>query len=346
MRLASDRRDALLLHQLAAAVQAGAPLAPVTQALAGDTTLTTTQRLSYEALSRRLTEGLPLGKALPTGMESFTAEAGAWLDGTAHAADKAAMLRAIAADQELRSRGRARLRLALIWPTFLAAVACFLFAVISIFVAPALRAAFEAMGSPLPPITQQMFSGESDQWLFVGWQPGFLLGVLLLCVLLTYTRAEVNRPLVRAGYSVGLLKRTERAAFTARVLALIGQVPARMAGPALAHLAAAGLVAPLHPKALALRTALESGQPWGKALQVSEAVALHISLHLQLAEQAEAASASVLQMLQQQALEDWDDALARFERNVVGLVYFGVASLIGTLTVAVYLPIFKMGQLI
>jgi len=278
-------------------------------------------------------------------MVSFTAEAGAWLDGVAHAADKAAILQAIAADQELRSRGRARLRLALIWPTFLAAAACCLFAVVAIFVAPALRSAYEAFGTPLPSITQQMFSGEPSQWLFMGWQPGFLFGLLLICLLLTYTRPKVRRPLLRAGYAVGLLKRSEHAAFTARVLTLASQIPARMAGPALAHLAASGLVAALHPKALALRTALDSGQPWGKALQVSQAVPLHYGLHLELAEQTED-SVAIHQTLRQQALQDWDDALARFERNVVGLVYLGIASLIGTLTVAVYLPIFKMGQLI
>lgn len=345
MRLASDRHDTLLLQHLAAVMRAGTPLAQVPQALAHDPTLKTTQRLRYEALSRRLTDGLPLGQALQTGVASFTAEAGAWLDGVADATDKVAVLQAIAADQELQSRGRARLRLALIWPTFLAAAACFFFAVVAIFVAPALREVFEALGTPLPGITQQMFSGEPNQWLFVGWQPGFLLGILLLGVLLTYTRPQVNRPLVRAAYAVGLLGRTERAAFTARVLALVSHVPARMAGPAIAHLGAAGLVAQLHPKALALRNALDSGQPWGKALQVSKALPLHYGLHLGLAEQTED-TAAILQTLRLQALEDWDDALARFERNVVSLVYLGIASLIGTLTVAVYLPIFKMGQLI
>ena len=210
MHLRSYQHHALLLRHLAAGLRASTPLQQVPKTLAHDPSLSNTQRLGYEALARSLSEGSPLGQALQKMTNSATPETAAWIDQAASSLDQATVLQAIAADLELQAHGRSRLRLTLIWPTFLAAAACMLFAVIALFVAPALKDAFESFGVPLPGITQQVFSGNMDQWVFVSWQPGFLLGLLLLCILLTYTRPEVNRPLVRAAYAAGLLRRTER----------------------------------------------------------------------------------------------------------------------------------------
>ncbi len=335
----------LLLRHLAAALEAQMPMHTVPDLLAQDSALPRRHRSAYVRLAHQLKDGTSLGQALQSMDKTFGTATVEWLDGATDAPERARALKALATDLQLQQHGHTRLRLALIWPIFLTFSICMMFAVMAIFVAPALRDAFEYFGEPLPPLTASVFSPNSANGMAIGWQPGLLLGLFLLGLLLTYTRPQTRHHVVRVAYAVGLMRRTEAAALTARTLALMANTPAVIAPPAVTHLAGSGVAKPLQKKILALATALASKQTWSQALQTSGALAPHFALHLALGERCQSTN-ELLNTLQQQAMDEWEDALARLERNMVGLIYIALASLVTTLAAAIYLPIFKLGQIV
>ena len=83
----------------------------------------------------------------------------------------------------------------------------------------------------------------------------------------------------------------------------------------------------------------------GDALGAEPLLPRRMALFAQLGEKMQDLSAPLAQ-LRESAESDYREALARFERGTVLLLYLVLGVAVGVLVVAVYLPIFKLGSLV
>lgn len=339
--------QALLLRHLAAATRAGSALPPVTRLLAQDAQLPRATRRAYADTAQALEQGAGLGQALQQLPAFSSPDTAAWLQGTEGPHQQADTLQALAADTELRVRGRTDLALLLIWPSSLASAACALFVSMLMFVVPSMREGMEAIGHELPALTRAVFDNGPLQWLLIGWQPALIVALLLLCMFARHLPAGWTRRLADAGHASGLTRRLGKAELAVRALAILRASAGSSIQPAaaLGHLASTTGPTPLKKAAQELQAAIAAGHSWSKAFETAGVLPQRYALHLAVAEQAHDASMP-LPYLQAWADTEWAEALARLDRTFVFALYACVGSLIGTLLVSIYLPILKLGQML
>lgn len=338
---------ALLLRHLGAATRAGSPLPPVMRLLAQDAQLPRATSRAYADAAQILEQGKGLGQALQQ-LPAFSSPAtAAWLQGADGSLQQADTLQALAADTELRARGRGDLALLLIWPSSLASAACALFVSVLMFVVPSMREGMEAIDHELPALTRAVFESGPLQWLLIGWQPALIASLLILCTFARQLPAGFTRRLAEAGYASGLTRRLGQAELAARALAILRASVGTSIHPgaALGHLAATAGPAPLKKAAQELQAAVAAGHSWSKAFETAGVLPQRYALHLAVAEHAHDAGMP-LPYLQAWADTEWAEALARLDRTIVFALYACVGSLIGTLLLSIYLPILKLGQML
>lgn len=143
------------------------------------------------------------------------------------------------------------------------------------------------------------------------------------------------------------MARYHGALFGLRLLLLLRAHPAHPAlqAAALAHLAATTPTPHWAATAARLQEALARGTALSQALATEPALPRRLAPYVQLGERTNDLPAALAALLEA-AAEDHRAALARFERGAVLLLYVLLGLGVGTLVLAVYLPIFMLGALV
>ncbi len=333
---------ALVVEHLAAGVRQRSPLQDIVTSLA-QATSDPLERRRLDGLASALASGRSVGEALlgwpGVGMGSLKD----WLERAQTGDRLAEALNLLAADLQLRARRRQQLRLALLWPAVLLAIATVVSAIASIFVLPSFRQAFDDLGLTLPEASQAYF------WALPGGESflttGFVLSFLALVVVLWLVNARSEWP-ERLYHALRLDHGRWAYETQLRLLPLMLMPDSGVhAEPFLRYLADTTPVPRLRRRLFAVADTLRSATTLGPALQQSALVSQDVVVHLDLARRTDNLGA-VGELLGRRLHDRWMLACARFERSLTLIVYAVAAIMAMQLLIALYLPIFKLGQTI
>jgi len=334
-----------LLRQMAAATRHGLALHEVASILSEDARSPTEAKVLAQ-FTTALRDGKSLADAMAHAPDVFSAETVAWIRAAQDRDLLAATLDALADDFERDAHGTTAVKLVMAWPVCLAVVIVILFVVTSIFVMPAFREIYDTFNVELPPLTRLTFG--AGQLLVNAWWLWFAL--IALWALLHFTnrmptafvggiRGALNR--------VWFIRRYRVATFTSRLVALlrVHDGESQLQAAALAHLAAGTRSVGLSSTARRLHDALSRGTPLSQALAAESALPRHLFLYARLGERMNDLSAPLAQ-LGSAADAELSEALRYFERDILLGLYLVFGTAAGTLVIAVYLPIFKLGAMV
>jgi type IV pilus assembly protein PilC len=335
-----------LFRQFAAAARHGLPLHEVAGILAQDPQSRAGERTVVSTLAGQLAGGHALSSTLEKSPQLFAAETAQWLALAEHKGVLVTALDALAGDYEARDQGRSAVRLVLTWPLCLAAGIGVLFLLIAVFVIPAFRDMYANFERHLPLLTRLVFDladfSTGGRWL---WLP--LLALLVIGYATRRLPAAVLAGVDAVVGRLGFVGRFRAARFVSRLLNLLrahdGDTALQAA--ALAHLAATTRTPSLARVASRLHTAIAGGAPLSDALAAEPLLPRRLSLFAQLGEKMRDLSAPLAQLCGFADIEQ-QVALARFERGTLLLLYLVLGVAVGTIVVAVYLPIFSLGAII
>lgn len=337
---------AALFRQFAAATRHGLPLHEVARILAHDPQAAVRGRSVIGELATMM-DG---GDALPAAMQRlplvFAPETTQWLRLAESQCQLEVALDALAGDHERRDQGRRALRLALVWPLCLALGVAILFAVLAIFVMPEFKAVYESFAGELPAVTRFTFAAagyvDGGWWL---WLPLLVLGGAAVAA--RKLPAALVAGIDAVPGRLGFVRRWRSARFVSRLLEMLRAHPeaADLQAAALGHLAVSTTPPALACVAARLQAALAGGSGLAEALDREPLLPRRLALYAALGEKMGDMSAPLAQMCESAEVEH-RDALARFERGAVLLVYLLLGVTVGTFVIAVYLPIFRIGAII
>lgn len=333
---------ALLLEHLAAATRQGMALHDIIQPLA-QAAQHPAERRRLAALDEALRQGAPLGAALQPWPGLGDPSVAPWLADAQARGALADALVYLAQDLQLQSRRRVHLKVVLAWPTIVLTVAVVMSMIVSFFVAPELRGWAPELGMAMPAPTtalfQPLWSGlEGVTWVTV--EMAFALAVVLW---LTHARSVWPD---RVYHWLRLDAGRWELETQMRLLPLLADAPPALQTPqAVQYLADTTPIAPLRKRLLAVVAQLRQGSALASAVQQAGLVPADALAHLQLARGTDNLP-GIAQMLAAHLHARWVQACAYFERRISWIVYLLVAAQAYLLLLAVYLPIFKMGQAI
>lgn len=335
------------LRELAAARRHGLPLRDVALLLADDPEQPAQQR---EALRRVAAawQQLPAGDggwsaAFAATLPQADAATTAWLREAEAAGADAQALRAWSDDVRSQDDARRSGRIARTWPLTIGVCMLLIWLVAVEFLMPAFGDVYREFSAELPePTLWTLALAEyTRRHLLL-----MLVGLALLVLVLRHTRRRWQ-PLVAMGAErLPFVRRLAVARFADRLLLLLGAHAghARLQAAALGHLAATAPTPAWARCAARLQAAIAGGATPAAALRAEPALPRRLGLHLQLAEARGQAAEALADLREQQAAEG-ELAAARYERNLLLLVYGGLGFAAWLLVSAIYLPIFKLGSI-
>ncbi len=335
-----------LFPQLAAASRHGFPMHEVAHVLAQDTDLPVSLRKVLSELSAELSTGAPLWQALAKWPEVFSAETQNWLRIAQEHGQLTPTLLALAHDAELQQRDRSALRLALAWPVFLGLCAIFVCVLAGLFVLPAFEDLFSSFGRELPTTTHwAVVIGKQLPELWWLWMPASVIAV-------AYATRWLPENILTAIDSLfdhlGFVWRYRLSSFVLRLLHLskASVQDSKVHAAALAYLAASSTSNRLNRVASRLAAMRQSNRLFSQGLTEETHLPKRLALFLQLGEKMSALSAAspTWEHLIESAELAHAEAAAQCERRAIVLIYAALGIVIGNLVIAIYLPIFKLGQ--
>lgn len=332
---------ALLLAHLEAGVRTEQQLQSIVDSLARSAD-SVAERRRLEGLSQALQSGQPLGPALSHWGALRSEAVTAWLDDARGRGQLAPVLEFLTKDLALVGHRRQQLRLHLLWPTALMLVATGVSLILAIHVMPDLVQVFESFGMALPGATTNFFAPVGDLPL-----PLTSLGLLLLTVFLVWLMLSRSDWPSRIFAWLRLDRGLWDSELQLRLLPLLAGGPPERAltMPALKYLAASLPRFKDQRRLQQTHERMEAGASLEQAARETGLVPQSLLVHLSLARKA--GNVPLLQgLLDGQLTDRWAAGMAGFERRVSWLVYALVVAMVYQLLVAVYLPIFKMGQII
>jgi type IV pilus assembly protein PilC len=244
------------------------------------------------------------------------------------------------------ARRNAQIQSALRYPTLIAGVAALVVTLIMTLVIPSFEAQFAQRGTPLPWLTQQLIG--FAQWLRA-WGAHGLLGLLLLVFV---AKRQLKRPAFRLfcesqlfripGYGHWL--KTIYSAALAKTLHSLLQTGLPLS-KALTHLAQAQQTLSFQRVVHAVHQLVNRGVPLSVALGASPLVSPLLPQLCRVGEATGAldtllqGAATSLDSAANEAFEKWTAALEPMSILILGLI-------IGTMVLAMYWPVFQIGQTI
>lgn len=335
------------LRELAAARRRGLPLREVAVLLAEDPDLPLQEAHALRQLAAAW-------QTLPAGDAGWSAAFGAalpeadkatqaWMREAEAAGADAQALRAWADDLRCQDDARRSGRIARTWPLTILGCMLLIWLVAVEFLMPAFGDLFRDFNADLPePTLWTLALAEFTRrhlLLLLG-------GGVLLVLLLLRTRQRWQPLFAMAAERVLFVRRLAVARFADRLLLLLhahADHP-RLQAAALGHLAATSPTPEWTRCATRLQAALAAGTPAGAALAAEPALPRRLGLHLQLGER-RGSSAEALADLRERHAADSELVAARYERNLLLLVYGALGIGAWLLVSAIYLPIFKLGSI-
>jgi len=332
---------ALLLSHLEAGVRSDLQLQTLVDSLAAAAD-SRAERRRLAGLSAALRAGGSIGQALTRWTALRSKDLASWIDAGRAGGQLAPVLAYLAKDLSLVGHRRHQLSLHLMWPVVLMAVATVVSVIMAIHVMPHLMEAFASFGLELPGPTAHLFSP-------AGALPVPQVSLVLLTVTVFLLWLMLSRSVWPSRIFAWL--RLDRGLWDSelqlRMLPLLSDSAAdrALAMPVLQYLA--GSLPRFKDRRRLLQTheRMQAGASLEQAVRETGLVPQSLLVHLDLARKSDNVPA-VLRLLSVQIQDRWEAAMAGFERRVSWLVYALVVAMVYHLLVAVYLPIFKMGQMV
>jgi type IV pilus assembly protein PilC len=335
-----------LLPQLAAASRLGFPMHEVAHVLAQDVDLPVSLRKVLSELSEELSTGVALWQAMTKWPEVFSVETQNWLRIAQERGQLTQTLVALAHDAELQQRDRSALRLALAWPLFLGLCAIIVCVLAALFVLPAFSDLFSSFGRELPSTTYWAIAiGKQLPELWWLWMPPTVIGVAYA---MRWLPKDFSATIDSMFDHLGFVWRYRLSGFVLRLLHLskASAEDSKVHAAALAYLATSNPSNRLNKIASRLAVLRQSNRLFSEGLAGESSLPKRLALLVQLGEKMNALSAISItwEHLIESAELTHTEAAARCERRAIMLIYAALGVVIGNLVVAIYLPIFKLGQ--
>jgi type IV pilus assembly protein PilC len=335
-----------LTRQLAVLLGAGLPLLQALQMLSRSQAQPAVQQLLAQ-LHADLEQGLSLAAAMRRQRPIFSERYLALVEAGELSGRLEQLLERLARHLEQTEALTRQLRAALLYPAVVLAVAAAVLTLIMVTVVPAFESTFASFGAPLPWATQWVIAG--SRWL-LQWGPALLLGLLVLG--LAARQAWARSP--------QLVQRLDAAVLELPLWgAMLRQAAQVRWSRTLATLLGAGL--PLAEALQAVRGASGYLAYAQATQQVRDEVLRGSSLHAALAPSllfspllrqmcAVGEAAGTLEQLLEKAAEFQESELAerleRLTRLIEPATIVVMGMLVGGLVLALYLPVFQMGQIV
>lgn len=335
---------AVLFRDLAVALRAGFSPADALAIIRQDQAFGRDGRM-IEAIADRVQGGETVATAMARHPTAFAAETTDLVRAGEAEGRLGPTLGVLADDYERRSRGWVTLASALTWPAALSVVLLIVLFVIMVFVIPTFNSVFSSFGGELPAATELLVQ-VSDFTVQYWW---IVVGVVALAgYIVLRPRASAQGRLVDAIlFRVPFVRAYLLKTFVSRLAGILavaarGDVPLVLA---IAHLRATAGDSRVGAMAQQLENDLNAGQDLAVALGRAAALPRRLGVLVGLG-----GKGGNLEAALAQAVDLYDADAARsvlaLERAAMIACYLALAVVIGFTVIAVYLPIFKLGQTI
>ncbi len=342
--LLSHSAAVLLFRQLAAATRNRLPYKETLEILAQDPEMFGRRDLpAVQTLIRQLEEGGTLSAALRMLPALMVPETALLVEAAEEHGNLAQILDAIADDYTDLAQRRTAVRTALFWPAVIGCAVVLLVAFMMIFVVPAFNEIYSSFGAELPWPT--LFVMTVSEFL-VGWW--WVIAAAIIAFLLLKWKRKLPPGLVsiaqRSLMGVPFLRIYLVRAFAARTVNWLRAAhrsrPLLLA--AVRHVRAT-TTSPFAPYLLELEARLAAIPSLGQALLDLAPLPRRLPLLVQLGEKMGDVDSALAQVADFAEAER-ASGLALFERGLVLVVYCILGAIVALAVIAMYLPIFRMGQ--
>lgn len=330
---------ALLLEHLAAAVRQQLPLQELVSHLA-EGAQGQRHAPALAALAEALARGTPLSDALQAWPRLGNSALSAWLRAAEDHGQLPEALDMLSGDVQLQERNRQKARIAWVWPSMLLLTTLIVAIVVSVFVVPSMRQTFDSLGMSMSLPTWAYFYAFSFP---LGLPVPLTLLALVTVVWLRFDRTDRSE---RWLHRLRLDRDRWDVLTQLRLLPGFTTDPPHLAAPEfLRYLDDTTPISSVRKRLQSAMSRMGQGTTLAIALEQEHLLPASARAHLNVAARTRNLPA-VASLLAQQLHDRWTLASARFERNLNLVVYLVAAWLAMTLLVAVYLPIFRLGQVI
>jgi type II secretory pathway component PulF len=330
---------ALLLEHLVAATRQRLPLPALVSRLA-EGAQGQRHAPALAALADALSRGEPLGEALQAWPRLRRSTLSAWLRAAEDRGQLPEALAVLSRDVQLQERSNHKARMAWSWPSMVLLVTLIVAIIVSLYVIPQMREAYDSLGMRMPLPTWAYFYAFSFP---LGLPVPLTLLALVTVVWLRFDRTDRSD---RWLHRLRLDRDRWDVQAQLRLLPIVAADPPHAAAPEfLRYLVDTTPIASVRKRLEQARARMDQGAALAVALEQEGLLPAAALAHLDVAARTHNLSAMNL-LLTQQLHDRWTLASVRFERNLNLLVYLVAAWLALTLLVAVYLPIFKLGQVV
>jgi type IV pilus assembly protein PilC len=323
----------VLFQQLAMAAHAGLPLRDVLEILRKEGGY---QGTLLAAVGQRLDRGAALSEALSSAGAVFSRETVEFVRAAEDKAMLPAVLDALALDYSRRAAGRRAVLKAIYWPAALAFALVLLLALALIFVMPAFKAVYADFGADLPAPTLLLVS--ISDFMFGYWQ--WMASLVLLAAVgwyLSRRRAVLWLPLIHPFREKLFQLRL------AAMLALAAGAEASFATAAFAHLGATAPTARSSRWIDPLIRRLASGANLFGAMRETAQVPPRVAAMLELGSRT-GNMAGARAYIESWCDAEFEEALPKFETDVLIAAYVVIGVALGFFVIALYLPIFRLAS--
>lgn len=336
----------LLFRQLAAACRGNLPYREVLEILSKDPEMFGRDSQVVDALARQLADGAPLSSALQRMPELVAAETAELVKTAEDKGTLARILDAIADDYTELAQRKASIRGALIWPLTVLAAAVILVAMMMIFIVPAFKELFSSFGADLPTPTL-IIVAISD--FIAGWW--LVIALLIVGFVVLKRKNKLPRGMVvffeRILLAIPFVRKYLAQAFSARTISWIqvAHKDPQLLLAALRHLRATTTFSSFQLCLSNLEARIASATSLSQMLFGLDHFPKRFALLMQLGEKNNDIDGALAQIADFSETERISK-LAGFERWLILCTYVVLGISVGLIVIAMYLPIFRMGQVV
>jgi type IV pilus assembly protein PilC len=342
-RKITEKDIALFTRQLATMVKAGVPLLQSFEITARSHANPALQRL-LGVIKSDVESGTALNQAFRRHPQYFDTLYCNLVEAGEQAGILETVLERIAAMQEKILAIKGKIKSALMYPAIVIVVALVITAGIMIFVIPTFKTLFEGSGAELPALTALVVT-ISDAFVAWWWVIFGALGGGFAAVMQAFKRSKTFRARVDAWMLkipvFGPLIEKATVSRWARTFASLFSAGVPMV-EALESVAGASGNAVFEEATLKLRTDVATGASLTSSLQAAGVFPTMLIQMVAIGEESGAVD-SMVEKVADYYEREVDDAVAGISSLIEPLIMIVLGGLIGTIVIAMYLPIFKMG---
>lgn len=334
----------LLFRQLAAATRNRLPYRETLEILSQDPEIFGRDSPAVQVLIRQMDGGASLSAALRALPELVAPETALLVEAAETHGNLAQILDAIADDFTELAQRRTAVRTALLWPMLIAGAVTMLIVFMMIFVIPSFKTLYSGFGAELPGPTLFII-WVSDAIVDWWWAIGAMGAAVFALKRKNLLPPGLSMAAQRALLGIPFLRTYLVRAFAARMAnwLRVAHVNPQLLLAALRHVRATTRMAPFALCLLDLEARLAGAATLSEALLGLAPLPKRFPLLVQLGERM-GDIGSALSQAADFAEAERTAGLALFERGLVLFIYCILGAIVAVVVIAMYMPIFSMGQ--